>query len=1110
MSGFFGFWVKKYRLSYLLTLFLIAIGVWAIYSIPKESSPNVNLGMVSIVTAYPWASPQDIDSLVSDKIYKQIENIDWISKITSTSSLGISSVQVTAKTNADFDKLVSDIRNKVASAWLPSEAKNPNVTTIETKNDSVFSLYIYKDSLDGGKSELLSKANSIKERLESLPNIKSVDFSVWSAWISAWGWSVKNSPYTTEIIISSEKMKAYGLTLSQISQSINAFNRDQPIGNYEIGDKKYDYRISWKFNSINDFLSTPITLPLWGSITLREIASTERIFTDTSVVQTLTPDKKLANAFGITIKKKDTATIFEASREAKEAIEALFRENNFKGFGYTYAVDTAWVIMDDYKDLAHEGINTLVLVFIAMFLFVGFADALFATLTLPLAFLATFVILKAWGYSMNFLTNFSLILSFGIAIDTIIVFVQAASMKMRVGFDPKTAIALALREYAIPTIVWVTTTIVVFVPLMSLPGVTWKFLAYIPVTIFWVLATGLVLALTLNIALYLLVIKPKKYYSEDKEVTDYLSPEAKELLAIERTGKILQSNTKVPYRTKVLHKAVHAYKNFQRWYLQNTLIRRLGILIPVTLFFLGTIFLAPRVWFELMPSDDNNQLSYTISGPVGLKTEEMASKLGNIERIFEGFKEIKNASVTTKDNTSTVSITLTPYTERRSKWEQSVFDIEKIITPRLSWLVQKWLKVQSKIAWMGAPTSASTVGIDLKANSSDKLSELIQVSKDFENFIKSIAGTKNVISSSVDTPGQFIFTLNKELLALKWIPATTIYNTIATETNGITVGSIEESGEDIDIKLKNSDYSKAISPDEITNLSFTVWKITYRIWDFITTNTQNAVQQISRKNGEVVITVGSDLENKSKSVEVTNQITAFAKTYKFPPGITYSAWGENNENKDLVVAMVVALLISVVTIFAILTWEFDSFSRPAIVFYSVFMAIPFVFLGLFITGNPMSMMFGIGFIAFMGIAVNHGIILIDAVKVNMEKWMDTLNALVEAGASRLEPMVLTTITTVIGMIPIALKNKMWAWMGWTIIFGLTATTIITLLTLLGLFYELYANKKTKKIKLIQRFRQRILKKQLKTIKQKTVNTEIPEEIPTTDETNTKTSTSHIN
>lgn len=187
---------------------------------------------------------------------------------------------------------------------------------------------------------------------------------------------------------------------------------------------------------------------------------------------------------GLTVNKNDSASIFSVAKNAKAAVEKIFQSEDFQGYSYAYGNDLADNIIDDYKILLREATTTILLVFFAMFLFVGFRDSLFATITLPLAFLSTFIILYYGGYTMNFLTNFSLILSFGIAVDTIIVIVQAASAKIRVGYDPRSAIMLALREYAVPVISGVMTTIVVFIPMMLLPGIMGKFLAFIPITIF--------------------------------------------------------------------------------------------------------------------------------------------------------------------------------------------------------------------------------------------------------------------------------------------------------------------------------------------------------------------------------------------------------------------------------------------------------------------------------------------------------------------------------------------------------------------------------------------------------------------------------------------------
>ncbi len=186
----------------------------------------------------------------------------------------------------------------------------------------------------------------------------------------------------------------------------------------------------------------------------------------------------------MTIKKNDGPSIFAASKITKDVIEEMLKTPEFKGVSVVYGMDLADNINDDYKELASEAITTTVLVFIVMWLFVGFFDSLFATLTLPLAFFTTFILLNAFGFSLNFLTNLSLILSFGIAVDTIVVIVQASSAKIRVGHEPRSAIMLALREYGIPITAGVLTTILAFIPMMVLPGILGKFLAYIPITIF--------------------------------------------------------------------------------------------------------------------------------------------------------------------------------------------------------------------------------------------------------------------------------------------------------------------------------------------------------------------------------------------------------------------------------------------------------------------------------------------------------------------------------------------------------------------------------------------------------------------------------------------------
>ena len=1028
-------------------------------SIPKESSPSIKLGMISISTVYLGTNPEDIDKLITDKIYKEIKDIKWIDKVISTSSLGISSIIVTTKTSATVKDVMDDVRNAVNKVTLPTDAKSPVITEIETNTKTAFSVLVYDPTNTSSKSLLIDRAIKLQKIIKTVSGVESVDLSAGGSngkSASIWGGGGNSTTYDVNIVIPEDKLNALGITLSSIATTIRGFNLDQPIGNFALGDKKYDYRIEWKNKKSLDFLDTPITIPGASQIRLGDIASIERKYKNEWISEAIIwSGGNIYTTIWLTINKSDAGNLFTVSDAAKIEIESLFaKDTEFQNLKFVYISDLADTIRDDYAWLLHEAITTLILVFITMYIFVWFMDSLFATITLPLAFLSTFIILYAFGYSLNFLTNFSLILSFGIAVDTIIVIVQAASTKVSIGYEPRSAIMLALREYAIPIIAGVSTTIVVFIPMMTLPGILGKFLAYIPITIFGVLATWLVLAITVNSALYLIFVRRKTSYVDNIHAIEYATDEEKELLNIEREGKTRINEWKAPLRTRMIHNFIEYYKEILTYFLKNTFLRRLSIVLPVVFFIFGLFFIAPSVGVEIFPSDDNNVLTYSIEWPVWTRTELMHNMLWDLPSYFRWFPEIKHITISTNSNVASLSIELEKKALRKSLNQRDVFVLEKIWNESLSDLGKNWLKVTWwAVKW--GPPSGKAVGLKIVSDSSENLPTLIKVAKEFKEYLKTVPGAKNVTVSSQDTPGQFVFSLNKDLLALYGIPATLIYQTISSNMNGITVGSIEDNGDDMNIVLKSDRFIQEAKMEDILGISFVVWNNNYKVGNFIDTKVQNAIASVNRENGKVQITVEGDLNLGVDTLSTQAIFQKYADTYNFPTGISYAIGWETDSNKELIVAMATAFVLALLVIFAILTLMFDSFSQPFIIFYSVFMALPFVMIGLIITGNQFSMPFAIGFIAFTGIAINHGIILIDAININLAKKMEGFTALIEAGSSRLEPMTLTTIATAVGMIPVALKDRFWSGMWWTIIFGIMAASFLTLFVIKGIYYELY-------------------------------------------------------
>lgn len=362
-----------------------------------------------------------------------------------------------------------------------------------------------------------------------------------------------------------------------------------------------------------------------------------------------------------------------------------------------------------------------------------------------------------------------------------------------------------------------------------------------------------------------------------------------------------------------------------------------------------------------------------------------------------------------------------------------VFAFDKKLNTDFDTIRQQGFEVASQVA-EGGPPSGKAVALKLVADSAEKLDSLASVAKDFEKEIRSYPGSKNVENSSGDTPGQFILSLKKDAITTVGLSPSAVLGEVLTTMNGITVGTIASGEDDLDVVLKYSQYINNLRPDDILAHTFVSGGKTYRIGDFVEPVFKNAVASVKREAGLITVSVGADFETGYNATEMQSKFTDFATKYNFPPGVSYTAGGENSENEDLIIAVIQAFLLAILAIFALLTLLFNSFSQPVIVLYSVVMSLPFVMVGLLLTSNQFSMPFGIGFIAFTGIAVNHGIILIDAININLRKGMQSFKALVEAGSSRLEPMMLTTLTTALGILPIALRDKFWSGLGFTIIF----------------------------------------------------------------------------
>lgn len=1037
-SWFFWFWVARWKFTMLFALLILGIGIYSAVILPKESSPDIEFGIIQVTTIYPGVNPADMDTLITQKIEKEIEDIEGIKKISSSSAIWVANTSIELDNEVDTSKALVEIKDAIDKTQLPSDAEDPIVTEISTSNETMFNILLYGPADIFTDAYLRERAQDIKIQLENKGVVSRVDI--------AWG-----SDYEIRIIVNQGQAQQLGIRMSDISNAIRTNNANQPLGNHRIDELNYTFRIQWEILNEQELMNVPIVTNK-GIVQLWSIATAQRHYKDESVARMGAYEESGYNFVTLTFNKKKWGNIFTSSDVAKEALTAILKTQSFQWLNISYTQDLADVIRDDYQTLASNGLQTIVLVFFAILLFVWLKESIIASITIPLAFLITFMILNQLWLSLNFLTNFSLIICFGIAIDTTIVVIEWAHEKMRLWFGPRSSVLLAVKEYKRPLIAGTATTCVVFLPMFSLPGVIGKFLAYIPITIFTTLVAALFISLTINSALYYKFSKQWKTYEKREDENDYLTDEEITLLAHEREGKIEKNIETLSRREKFLDWLSQRYSQWLWKIMHNKKTRLIGILWPVGLLILSFIFISPQIWFEFFPGWDSPYINIDISSKEWTATDVMARHIPTIDRAISSIPEVKNFSYTINNDRINLLVELFKKTEREERGMRSSFDVESVITKNLKSLTSEWLRVSVQVQ-AGGPPTGKAVWVKLLADSNERFETLMLVAKDFQDHLQTIPGARNVSNSSSDSPWQFVFILDKQKLALMGILPNEISSELFVALNGIGAGTIKGRYDNYDIKILFDDTINSITPNDVLDMRIPTRAGSVMVWTVADYVFESAISNISRENTNITVRVESDIEQGLTPDVIQSQLTSFAETYQYPSGISFEVWWETQENADIIQATGVAFLIAIVLIYAILILQFNSFLQPVIIMYSIVMGLLGTNIGLRITGNPYSMSFGIWFIALTGIVVNDAIVFIDRANNNIKRGMPRYEAIIETGKSRLQPIILTTLTTVVWLSSVARQDEFFAWLAYTIMFGLAMASAMTLFVIPALYED---------------------------------------------------------
>lgn len=1018
MLAFWNFFLEKRQFTILLIVALIAAGLYSLVAIPKESSPEVEVPIGIVSTVLPGAAARDVEKLVTKKIEDEVASISNLSKLTSVSGDGSSVITVEFDANANLDEAIADLKDAVdrAKPSLPEDATEPNVIRINFADEPVLIISV---SGDYSPLELTTLGEDVSDVLKTVSGVAKVDVS-----------GVRNREVT--VVIQKEALLLYGITLGEIVGALNAQNSALPIGAITVSDVDYAVRFEGDIADTSDVANLPVLTRGDRSIYLRDIAEVYDGLEKASSYSRVSIDGAPSeNALTLYVYKKRGGNVVATSDLVKAKLDEL-QGTLLSGGAVTVTFDRGKLVQKDLSELTRVGFETVLLVMLSLILTIGWRESLVAGLSIPLSFVIAFIGLLASGNTINFVSLFSLILAVGILVDSGIVVTEAIHTRYKRYGDSLRAARESIREYAWPLIAGTMTTVAVFVPLFFLSGVTGKFIASIPFTIIFVLLASIFVAL--GFVPLLAIMFTKKSMNRMEELQ-------------EKYNDIIRT----------------WYMNFLRNFLRA---RRLHWV------FLGTLFIAFIFAMSLpslglvkvifFPGGDNDFFYVEIEKPQGstLASTDLSARV--FEEILYENPDIASF-VTTIGSGSTfgsggsgsklANITINLHEDREKsslvvaqEVRQSLADIRDV-----DWRVTE--------PQNGPPTGAPIV-ITFRGDDLDNLERAVARG---EKLLKEIPGSRDTTTSMKDDNIEFVFTLDKAKAHELGFTPTQIAGILRTALTGSKATTINKDADDIDVVVKlnlseptgDPDRTAEGTIDDIRQIPIETRHGTVLLGSILDVRLQKSNSSIRREDRERVATISGYVQETTTALEVTDAFKARIDELNLPEGIRVTFGGETEEVDRSFQEMGIALLAGLMLMLAILVLEFNSFRYTLYLLLTVPLSLIGVFSGLALAGEPLSFPSMLGVIALAGIIINHAIILLDSMYhlIRNPEGRSLEDIVVDSAAIRLRPIFLTTITTVLGMVPLAGASDLWGPLAFSVMFGLMFAMVLTLVLIPLLFYR---------------------------------------------------------
>lgn len=1013
-----------------LTMMIVMVlaGVSTYITIPKEADPDIDVPVFSVTIVLQGISPEDSERLLVKPMETELRSLEGLKELTAVAGQGYATLIGEFQIDMDLAQAGADFREKVdkAKAELPTDAEEP---VVDEFNFSLFPTIVVTLSGDVPERTLFSMAKKLQTRLEALPSVLEANLS-------------GHREELLEVLIDPTRLEAYQIDPKVLGQKLTSNNQLVTAGALDRGAGRFNVKVPGLIRRKEDVFNISLKTGKDGDVTLKDVATVRRTFKDATSFSRFNGKPAIA----LSIVKRKGMNIIQNNIKVRETV-ASFTKDWPETVKIDFALDQSKFIFEVIGSLQSSIISAILLVMIVVVATLGLRSGLLVGMSIPASFMMGFLLIGVMGLTVNMMLMFGMVLTVGILVDGAIVVVEYADRKMAEGLDRKEAYILAAKRMFWPVTSSTATTLAAFLPLLFWPGVSGKFMSYLPLTVIFVLSASLVTAMIFLPALGSLFGKTE------------LNPGSAEL------ARKLSGSQAVDY------KEVPGFSGVYVRLAERLIYHPFKVVLCALLVMYGVIFAFGKFnnGVEFFVDTEPEQALIFISGRGNLSAKEELDLVQEVEQVALNVAGIASVFTTTGgggngpelgsgvsdaplDQIGLITVELADFATRRPG---------KVILEELRTKTKgiAGIKVEVRKREDGPPTGKA---INLEIYGEDRQVVYGVVDKINKHLTNNIEGLRN-IEDSRPLPGiEWILDVDRQEAGRFGADVASVGGLIQLVTNGFLIAQYrpDDAEDEVDIRARLPMNDRTLSG--LDGLRLQTENGLVPIVNFVSRSPAPKVNTIIRKDGTFVINVKAAVQDGVLGNDKVKELEAWLKQQTLPEGVRYRFRGADEEQQEAGAFLGKAMIGALFIMFIILLTQFNSFYQTFLTLSTVVMSVIGVLLGMMLTGQTFSIiMTGTGIVALAGIVVNNSIVLIDTFNRHKEMGIGPIDASLRAAAQRLRPVLLTTITTICGLLPMALQINLdffdhtiqlgsitsiwWVQLSTAIIFGLGFATIITLI-----------------------------------------------------------------